>query len=60
MFEMLKIMFLDILGIRSAPPAPVGGYYVADPGLNAPRPMANYTCNQDRTGSFPVDRDRVY
>jgi hypothetical protein len=62
MFEMFKLIFLDILGIRSAPYANEQSRVETvenndDPARSISPP--DYSCGVDRIGSFPVDRDRV-
>lgn len=63
MFEMLKLILLDILGIKNAPVAPAGYFVARDPGFHNPAVRRNgfkdYSYAEDRMGGFPVDRERV-
>lgn len=62
MFEMLKLILLDILGIKSAPVAPAGYFVARDSGFHNPavrNGFKDYSYAEDRMGGFPVDRERV-
>lgn len=62
MFEMVKLIFLDMLGIRSAPYANEQSRTATVENDDDPaRPIfpPDYSCGVDHMGSFPVDRDRV-
>lgn len=66
-YDMIKLIVLDVLGIRPAPMASVQTPAVPpededdNPMLSEfmNPPFKDYSCGKDRMGSYPVDRERV-
>lgn len=64
-YDMIKLIVLDVLGIRPAPmssvqtPAvpPEDDSHMLSEFMNPP--FKDYSCGEDRMGSYPVDRERV-
>lgn len=65
-YDMIKLIVLDVLGIRPAPMAPVQTPVVPPddednrvmPEYMNP-PFKDYSYGEDRMGGYPVDRERV-
>lgn len=62
MFEMFVIIFRDIFGLDQPvrQDQPTNFVSAEDDDQKFYKPPPNYFVGPDRTGSYPVDRERVY